>query len=241
MSIKFSLVIPTYNEKANLLELYGKLVSVLDSLSFDYEIIIVDDDSPDMTWRIAEDLAKQDKRVKVIRRTQQRGLASAVISGWASSQGEILGVIDADLQHPPEILSDMLRRIFYDNEVDIVIASRYVAGGRVLNQNCWQVIKSRLAILLGRLLIPRIFELVKDPLSGYFILRREIIEVKQLSPIGYKMLLEVLAKCSYKNILEIPFIFTQRKRGRSKASWVQYSLSLLHFVKLRLLGNAWQC
>ncbi len=239
MLVKFSLVIPTYNEKANLPELYEKLVSVLDSLSFDYEIIIVDDDSPDMTWSIAEDLAKQDKRVKVIRRRHQRGLASAVLSGWASSRGEILGVIDADMQHPPEIISNMLKMILYDNKIDIVIASRYVKGGRVLNQSCWQVIKSRLAFLLGRLLIPKIFKSVKDPLSGYFILRREIVEAKQLSPIGYKVLLEVLAKCSYKNILEIPFIFTQRRKGRSKANWVQYFISLLHFVKLRLLGNIW--
>jgi len=233
MPIKFSLIVPTYNEKTSLLELYSKLVCVLSPLSFDFEIIFVDDNSPDMTWRIAEDLAKNDKRVRVIRRMHQRGLASAVISGWVSAQGEILGVIDADLQHPPEVLSEMLGRILRDNEVDIVIASRYVAGGRVLDQSLWQVIKSRLAILSGLILIPQIFKSVKDPLSGYFILRKKIIEIDQLSPIGYKILLEVLAKCTYKKVVELPFVFTQRERGKSKADWKQCFLSLFHFLRLK--------
>jgi dolichol-phosphate mannosyltransferase len=232
MPINFSLVIPTYNEEKNLEDLCCQIFSVLDRLHFNFEIIIVDDNSPDQTWRVAEDLAKQDRRIKIIRRMHDRGLASAVVLGWASCQGEILGVIDGDMQHPPAVLTGMLNKILNNLEIDIVVASRYINGGMVLNRRLWQTFKSKLAIFLGKMLVPRIFTLIKDPLSGYFILRRKVIEGKKLSPIGFKVLLEVLAKGEYKKVIELPYIFNIRKKGRSKAGLWQFFISLLHFIKI---------
>ena len=234
MALKLSLVIPTYNEAANIAKLCQKIINVLDRISFDFEIIIVDDDSPDLTWRVAEGLATQDARIKVIRRMCARGLASAVVSGWKVSQGSILGVIDGDLQHPPEILEGMISQIVDHQEIDIVVASRYVAGGGILNRSFWQIFRSRLAIFLGVIFIPKIFKSVKDPMSGYFILRKKVITVKQLRPVGYKILLEVLAVGSYKKVYELPYIFAVRGGGRTKAGWQQYFISLYHLINLKI-------
>ncbi|MFH1459355.1 MAG: glycosyltransferase [Candidatus Omnitrophota bacterium] len=149
MAIKLSPAIPTYNEAASIIRLCQKLIDVLSALSLDFEIIIVDDNSPDGTWRVVEDLAKQNLRIKLIRRMRARGLASAVVSGWEVSQGEILGVIDGDLQHPPEILEEMLDRIIKHQEIDIVVASRHVEGGWFLSRSFWTILRSRLGIFQG--------------------------------------------------------------------------------------------
>ncbi len=239
MPVRFSLIVPTYNEYLNLQQLYQRIIGALVNFPFDYEIIIVDDDSPDMTWTVAEGLAKKDKRVKVIRRIDKRGLATAVMSGWDVSEGEILGVMDADLQHPPEILEEMLGKIINNNKVDIVVASRYVAGGKVLNRSFQQILRSGFAILFGRIFVPKIFKSVKDPLSGFFILRRKVIECQALKPAGYKILLEVLAIGSYKQVYELPYSFAARNRGRTKAGWQACFAFLLQLIRLtgRPVGN----
>lgn len=233
MAAKFSLVIPTYNEAANIADLCRKIITVLSSQSLAFEVIIVDDDSPDETWKIAEDLAKSESKIKVIRRLSDRGLATAVITGWAKSEGDIIGVIDGDLQHPPEILKLMLADITRDNEVDIVVASRYVSGGGVSEWNIWRRLVSCFATFLSGFFIPRVFRIVKDPMSGYFILRKSVISGRNLTPIGYKILLEVLVKGDYRKVLEVPYIFREREEGGSKADIKQYFISLIHFIKLR--------
>ena len=233
MAPKLSLVIPTYNEAVNIAKLSQKIIKVLERISLDFEIIIVDDNSPDGTWKIAEDLAKQDLRIKLVRRMYARGLGSAVVSGWEVSQGEILGVMDGDLQHPPEILEGMINQIFGHQEIDIVVASRYVAGGGILNRSFWQILRSRLAIFLGVIFVPKIFKSVKDPMSGYFILRKKVISGIELRPMGYKILLEVLAMGSYRKVYELPYIFAARGGGRTKAGWQQYFISLFHLVELK--------
>ncbi|MCX5699019.1 MAG: polyprenol monophosphomannose synthase [Candidatus Omnitrophica bacterium] len=234
MPLKFSLVIPTYNEAVNIAKLCRKIINVLDRISLDFEIIIVDDNSPDGTWRIAEDLAKQDLRIKLVRRMRARGLGSAVVSGWEVSQGEILGVMDADLQHPPEILEEMLNQIFNHQEIDIVVASRYAAGGGIENSSFWQILRPQLAIFLGAIFVPKIFKSVKDPMSGYFILRKKVISGIQLRPLGYKILLEVLAMGSYKKVYELPYSFAVREAGRTKSGWKQYFIFLLQLIKLKI-------
>jgi dolichol-phosphate mannosyltransferase len=233
MALKLSLVLPTYNEAANIAELCSRIINILDRISFDFEIIIVDDNSPDGTWKIVEDLAKKDLRIKLIRRMSSRGLGSAVVSGWEVSRGEILGVMDADLQHPPEILEKMISQITSHQEIDIVIASRYVTGGGVLNRSFWQVFRSRLPIFLGIIFVPEIFKSLKDPMSGYFILRREVIAAKRLEPLGYKILLEVLAMGSYRKVCEVPYIFAIRQGGRTKAGWKEYFISLFYLSGLK--------
>lgn len=235
MTIKFSLVIPTYNEAKNIEKLCQKIIDVLDKIDLNFEIIIVDDDSPDKTWQVAQDLSKQDSRIKLIRRISKRGLATAVISGWNAAGGEILGVMDGDLQHPPEALEEMIKQISCHQEVDVVIASRYVAGGGVLNRRFWQIFRSRLAVLLGRIFIPKIFKAIKDPLSGYFILKKKVISGNQLKPVGYKILLEILAKGSYGKICEVPYVFAARVKGNTKAGWKECCASLFHLIKL--VGN----
>jgi dolichol-phosphate mannosyltransferase len=233
MPLKLSLVIPTYNESANLEKLCRKIVNSLDGGNFDFEIIIVDDNSPDGTWRIAEGLAKGDLRIRLVRRISTKGLASAVIDGWKVSRGQILGVIDADMQHPAEILTEMLNQVSHHQEIDIVVASRYVAGGGFQNKSFWQAFKSGLAIFLGVRLLPKIFKSVKDPLSGYFILRKEVITAKQLRPMGYKILLEVLVMGNYKKVYEHPYLFAQRQAGKTKAGWKQHFIYLLQLFKLK--------
>lgn len=232
MAFKFSLVVPTYNEVENIEELCRQLIGVLNPLQLEFEIIIVDDDSPDGTWRIAQNLAKEDPRIKVIYRVSEKGLATAVISGWAKADGEVLGVIDADLQHPPEVLRTMLSRIVSDNDIDIVVASRYIEGGGVSNWSFLRIYVSRLATFLSSIFIPRAFKKVKDPMSGCFILKRNVIKDTILNPIGYKILLEVLVKGDYKKIVEVPYIFKERKKGGSKAGIKQYIISLVHFIRL---------
>ena len=230
--MKLSLVIPTYNEVRNIQELCPRIIAVLQGVSFDFEIIIVDDDSPDLTWKAAEDLRKRYPQIKVIRRLNQRGLASAVVCGWQASRGEILGVLDGDLQHPAEILKKMVNRILADQEIDIVIASRYILGGGSSKNSFWERLRSGSAIFLGRVLAPKILKLAKDPMSGYFILRKEVILGKRFKPVGYKILLEVLAVGRYRKICEIPYIFGFRRDGRTKADWKQYFLYLIQLTTL---------
>lgn len=232
MKTDFSLIIPTYNESQNIAALCRKLTDTLSSTRLNFEIIIVDDDSPDQTWKIAEDLAREDQRIRVIHRTAERGLATAVLAGWAKAEGEILGVIDGDLQHPPEILLSMLAKIRDDSDTDIVVASRHIKGGGVSKWSLGRRLISRSATFLSAILIPKIFKKVKDPMSGYFILHRSVIEGKGLTPIGYKILLEILARGSYRKVTEVPYTFEERKKGGSKAGIRQYFISLLHFLRL---------
>lgn len=232
MAIKFSLVVPTYNEAENIEELCRQLISVLDKLKIEFEIIIVDDDSPDGTWRIAQNLAREDKRIKVVYRVSEKGLATAVVSGWSRAEGEILGVIDADFQHPPEVLVSMLRKLMQDDNLDMVVASRYIRGGGVSTWSFWRRFISSTATLISGLFLPKLIKVVKDPMSGYFVLRKRVIDGKNLSPIGYKILLEVLVRGSYRNVLEVPYVFEERKEGGSKAGLKQYFISLVHFIRL---------
>lgn len=125
-----SLVVPTYNEGGNIRQLIHILSSLLDRiLPGKYELIIVDDDSPDLTWKIALDCQQEYPQLRVIRRQKERGLSSAVIRGWQQAQGEFLGVIDGDLQHPPEVLLELAKAIY--GGADLAVASRHSEGGGV--------------------------------------------------------------------------------------------------------------
>ncbi|PZO55628.1 MAG: sulfonate ABC transporter permease, partial [Phormidesmis priestleyi] len=129
-SLTFSLVIPTYNERGNVAKIVAQLTHLLDGfIPGDYELILVDDDSPDRTWQMAQDLTATYPQLQVMRRQSERGLSSAVIRGWQVAKGEILGVIDADLQHPPEVLITLLRATM--EGADLAVASRHVEGGGV--------------------------------------------------------------------------------------------------------------
>jgi dolichol-phosphate mannosyltransferase len=231
---KFSLVIPTYNEAANIESLCSLLVEVLSKNNIDFEVIIVDDNSPDQTWRVAQAISENERRINVIRRMHKKGLATAVIAGWKSAKGDILGVMDGDLQQPPETIPFLLSKLSENNQVDIVVASRNIKGAMALRRSAWRSFVSWLGTFMSTLLLPKLLTQVSDPMSGFFILRKDVINNKTLTPLGYKILLEVLAKGRYRKIAEVPYVFAERKKGGSKAGLRQYLLSFFYLLRLRI-------
>ena len=229
---KFTLVIPTYNEAANIENLCSLLTEVLSKNNIDFEVIVVDDDSPDQTWKIVQVIAENDKRIKLMPRVNEKGVARAVIAGWLNAQGDILGVIDGDLQQPPEAVPLLLNKLNADTQIDIVVASRNLKGALALRRSFWRRFVSWLGTLISLRLLPQLLAQVSDPMSGFFILRKEVIKNKVLTPWGYKILLEVLAKGSYKKVAEVPYLFAERKRGGSKAGLRQYFISFIYLLKL---------
>ncbi len=228
-----SLIIPTYNERENLTELIERIQKTLQR--YEYTIIVVDDNSPDKTWKVAEDLSKRFSEIQLLRRNEKMGLSSAFLDGLAISKGELVGLIDSDLQHPPEALSRMLDEIQLG--ADLVVASRYVAGGGV---NDWPIprrVISRAARGLAEVLLPKV-RVVRDPMSGYFIVKKESIEDVQLNPGSFKILLEVLVKGNYRRVAEVPYIFENRKRGKSKLGSEEISNYLKHLIKLSVETRA---
>lgn len=234
--VTFSLVIPTYNESKNL----EKLVEVLNQLldkhwDGNYELIIVDDDSPDRTWQVGLDLMPKYPHLRVMRRQSEKGLSTAVIRGWQAAQGEILGVIDGDLQHPPETLINMLEEI--KNGADLVVASRHVEGGGVSDWGFIRRLLSRGAQMLGLLILPNVIGRVADPMSGYFMFRRKAIANCLMNPLGYKILIEVLGRGRIDSVAEVGYIFQERQEGESKVTWRQYVDYVVHLLRLRSRGR----
>ncbi len=227
----FSLVVPTYNERFNIGPLIERIGGVLKHEPLDFEIIIVDDNSPDETWKLAQEMAKENPHLHVIRREGARGLATAVVDGWKAAKGEILGVMDADLQHPPEILPDLLRPIL-KGSADIAIASRHVSGGSLGKWNLPRRSVSRGASAIAFILLPQILRPVRDPMSGFFLMKRCVVDSAFLRPTGYKILLEILTRGNYRRIVEVPYVFETRKHGKSKLGPKQYFEFLIHLGML---------
>jgi dolichol-phosphate mannosyltransferase len=214
---KLGLVIPTLNEAENIPVLLERLSAAVVSAPVDCEFIIVDDGSSDGTAEVGRACAARDSRVRVFERNGVRGLAGAVIHGWAQTDADLLGVIDADLQHPPELLPELLAPVL--NGGDIAIASRYVTGnGDSLGEwNKFRVFVSRCSTLLATAPLRRRGLRVADPLSGFFIVRRQCIDDLKLQPEGFKILLEILVKGRISKTTEVPFQFAIRQSGKSKA------------------------
>ena len=230
---KLSLIVPTYNEARNVERVVALLTGILErALGDRYELVIVDDDSPDETWRVAGELLADYPQLRVMRRQSERGLSTAVIRGWQASRGEVLGVIDGDLQHPPETLFQLLEAI--DRGADLAVASRHVEGGGVSRWSLVRRILSRGAQVLGLVLLPRVLGRVSDPMSGYFMVRRSALADAVLSPVGYKILLEVIGRGQVDRIAEVGYVFQERKEGESKVTWRQYGDYLLHLLRLRV-------
>lgn len=167
-----SIIVPTYNEAGNIKKLVP--IVALELSSYNYEILVVDDSSPDGTAEVSEKLAEKYP-VRVIKRGSKLGLASAILEGFKQACGDVLGVIDADLQHPPRYMKEFIKAI--DEGCDIVIGSRYVEGGEIEGWNKKRILISKGAILLTR---PLIFG-VKDPISGYFFLKKSVIHDNRLN------------------------------------------------------------
>ncbi|TVQ07228.1 MAG: glycosyltransferase [Leptolyngbya sp. DLM2.Bin27] len=238
-TLTLSLAIPTYNEGKNIGPLIQRLTALLDvALPNDYELIVVDDDSSDLTWQQALALTATCPQLRVMRRRGERGLSSAVIRGWQGARGQVLGVIDADLQHPPEVLIDLLGAI--QQGADLAVGSRHVDGGGVSEWSLTRRVLSRGAQTVGLLLLPRVVGRVSDPMSGYFMVRRAAIAGPLLNPKGYKILLEVLGRGNIGPIAEVGYVFQERQEGASKVTWRQYIDYIHHLLRLRLGGQFMQ-
>ena len=209
--MKLSLVIPTYNEKENIQKLIKKIQEEFKENDINGEIIVVDDNSPDGTGKILEDLKKKQKNIKVIHRSGKLGLSSAVLEGWKIADGEVLGVMDADLSHPPQKIKELFG-VIENGEADFTIGSRYIRGGKIEGWNLKRKLMSKTATILSR-----IYTQVKDPMTGYFMIKREVIKNVDLNPKGFKILLEIIIKGKYQKIKEIPITFINRTEGKSKA------------------------
>ena len=192
----------------------------------------MDDNSPDRTWEIAQGLMVDYPRLRVMRRQTERGLSTAVVRGWQVARGEVLAVIDADLQHPPEVTLALWHEI--EAGADLAVASRHVEGGGVSDWAAHRRVLSRGAQLLGLFLLPSVVGRVSDPMSGYFMLRRDAIAGRTLSPLGYKILIEVLARGHIRWIGEVGYVFRERTEGKSKVTTTQYVEYLRHLAGLRL-------
>ncbi len=210
--IDLSIIIPTYNEKENIQSLLEKINEEFEQNDISGEIIVVDDNSPDGTGEMLEKLKEKYPYLKVIHRKGKLGLSSAVLEGFKIGEGNILGVMDADLSHPPEKIKELFWAI-EKGEADFTIGSRYINGGRIEGWGLYRKILSK-----GATLLARVFTKVKDPMTGFFMIKKECIEGKQLDPKGFKILLELIIKANYNKIKEIPITFVNRTEGKSKAN-----------------------
>ncbi len=230
-----SVVIPTYNEKDNIAPL---ITGVHEALSgCDHEIIIVDDNSQDGTIDIVKKLASKYP-VKLFVRRDEKGLATAVIHGIKQASGNTVAVMDADLQHPPEILPKLYQAI--QGGADMAIASRYVKGGGCPNWGLFRRITSKVALRIAHIFLPS-SRRVKDPMSGFFMFRPENVDLLKLKPVGYKIALEVMLVGSFTNIVEVPFIFKERSAGQSKLKVQTQVEYLSHILSLMSrTGEFWR-
>ncbi len=210
--LRLSIVVPTFNESQNIKELLHRTEVTLGVTG--WEIIFVDDDSPDGTPAIVRDIARTDSRVRCLQRVGRRGLSSACIEGMLAASAPIIAVMDADLQHDEAILPKMLIEI--ESGADVVIGTRYSAGGSTGDWNESRKAMSQLATTASRMILK---QPVSDPMSGFFMLQRRVLDatVHHLSGLGFKILLDILATTKQPlRITEVPYRFRDRLAGESK-------------------------
>ena len=235
-----SIIIPTYNESDNILDLIARIKKIIPtSSSVHPEIIVVDDNSPDNTGRIVEHYSNHDNdfrndpsnqinpnkydnissgrqtcSVRVIHRSHKIGLVSAILEGIRSSTGQYILVMDADFSHSPELIPKMMHEL-ENPDIDIVVASRYTIGGSIVGWPFKRRLISKGAVKIAKYGLP-IKKEVKDPMSGFFALKRYVVQDITINSAGYKILLEILVKAKNARVKEIPYTFTDRKAGKSK-------------------------
>ena len=219
-----TIIVPTYNERENLAPLATRIFAACDRAST--RLLIIDDNSPDATADEARRLSR-DFPVDVHVRTAERGLATAVIEGLRRAAGDVLVVMDADLSHPPESIPALVRAL--DNpRVQMAIGSRFVPGGRV---DLHWPLHRRLNSLAGRLMA-RPLTSVRDMMSGFFAVRRRDLDLARLRPIGYKIALELIVRHRWRNVVEIPITFSDRKAGVTKLGTAEQLRYLRHLARL---------
>ncbi len=226
-----SVIVPTFNEGENVAELVRRIGAALGDV--DFEIVFVDDSTDDTPATIAAVARATDFPVRVIHRdAPEGGLSGAVLEGFRSAQARWCLVMDGDLQHPPEDIPRMLDRAAL-GDVDIVVASRYVAGGTAGGlAGATRTAVSRTSTLLTKAMFPRKLHGCTDPMTGFFLVDRDTVDLDDLRPRGFKILLEILARRQMR-IGEIPFAFATRFAGESKATFSQGMRFLTQLAMLR--------
>lgn len=229
-SPSLSIIVPTYKEAENLPLLIPQIASALAGRGWVWEVIVVDDNSPDETKHILDQLSARFPQVRYLIRTTDRGLSSAVLAGIELAHHDYLIVMDADLSHPPEAIPSLVDKLIRD-EADFVIGSRYVDGGKTEDWSRLRWLNSWGATMLAKPLVGT----VKDPMAGFFGLRRESLRhADPLNPIGYKIGLELIAKTGVKphRVAEVPITFRNRIHGESKLTMKEQFRYLEHLSRL---------
>ena len=235
---QISIIIPTYNESKNILQVLKSIGENLPSRILT-EAIIVDDNSPDGTGKIVEDYINSVKKIAnytidVIHRKAKSGLSSAILKGIQHANGDTIVVMDSDFSHSPQIIPRLLDTL-KKYQCDIVVASRYVKGGKIKEWSLKRKLLSKIATLIAK---KGLGVKITDPMSGFFAFKRQIIKGLRFDAIGYKMLLEILVKTKGASVKEIPYTFTDRKFGSSKVTMsvaLEYAKSVR---KLYLYGKS---
>ena len=234
---KLCLTLPTLREAGNIAKSLDLARAVLDPTGLNYEILVVDDDSQDGTEEIVQAISLADPRVRVLIRRGERGLSGAILHGWENSEAEIFGVMDADRQHPAELLPKLVAAI--DEGCDLAIGSRYADGGRLGD---WSAVRKFLSAAAVWVTWPiqRGNVRAHDPMSGFFLVRRSAIQNIAFQRSGFKLLLEVLVRGRIRSVREVPFSFGLREQGASKANFrvaVDYARLLARLYAARILGQ----
>jgi len=226
-----SIVVPTYNERERLPDLVNAVFSAYRDAGLDAELVIVDDNSPDGTGAVADELAAT-RRMRVLHRAGKLGLGTAVVEGFGAASSGIVGVLDADMSHPPVLLPKMLRAMEREH-ADVVVASRYIPGGGTRNWPFSRLMMSRVACLMARGLTP-----VADATSGFFLIRRDLARGVTISAGGFKICLELLVRGCPASVVEIPYVFQNRTAGESKMNFKEALGYLDQLRDLRSVARA---
>ncbi|MEM2224169.1 MAG: glycosyltransferase family 2 protein [Acidilobaceae archaeon] len=231
--MKISIVIPTFNEADSISRLISDIRRNLELNGYNnFEIIIVDDNSPDGTWMIVDEESRRDSRVKLIRRINIRGLGSAIVDGMRASTGDYIIVMDADYQHPPEVIPELIKRAISIG-ADIVVASRYSRGGGVRGWSLLRKIISYGALIIAYILIAE-SRRTRDPISGFFLVKRGV-DIGCVKGKGYKVLLEILVANPNAKVIDVPYVFRERLYGESKLGLkdiIDYIIQVLELSRI---------
>ena len=205
-----TMIVPTYNERERLGTVLEQIFIACDRHQLDVRVVVVDDNSADGTGALADEWARGG-RVQVLHRAGKLGLGSAVVEGFALADSDMVGVIDADLSHPPDLIP-LLYGTVTAHDLDMVVASRYVGSGRAANSwSLKRLVLSRAGCWLSRPLTP-----VRDAMSGFFMLRRDRVDRFETSASGFKIGLELLVRAQVRRVAEVDYVFVDREAGRSK-------------------------
>ncbi len=225
-----TVIVPTFNEEGNIHPMISAIIDVFEHEGIHGEIVVVDDGSTDRTHELVRSHPNYRKNLRLLVRREDHGLSQSILDGFRAAHSPILLTIDADFQHPPEIIPLLFNEI--QNGSDIAIASRYVHGGGSEGWPLRRKIISSGAKILSRILFPDI----TDPGSGFFAIRRSVIDGITFNPIGYRTLMEILGKGRWKKVGEIPYTFASRKHGDSKLNSRIIRHFIIHWFRLLTYG-----